>query len=146
MQSGSRMACAQKARLRGEVRSRRGWRLKVNRRTKWRTLVNFPVQSAGADILQLACCLSTEAGIDVCAPVHDALLIQSSVAEIERTVEATRHVMAQASRSVLSGFELRTDADVVRHPARYFDEGGKAMWDKIVGILETIGSSNDLER
>ena len=39
--------------------------------------------------LRLACCLATECGIRVCAPVHDALLIEAPVAEIEEHVATT---------------------------------------------------------
>ena len=40
------------------------------------TLRNFPMQANGAEMLRLACCLATERGIEVCAPVHDALLVE----------------------------------------------------------------------
>ena len=33
------------------------------------------MQANGAEMLRLACCLATERGIEVCAPVHDAVLI-----------------------------------------------------------------------
>ncbi len=36
-----------------------------------------------------------------------------------------RAVMAEASRVVLAGFELRTDAEIVRYPERYSDPRGK---------------------
>jgi hypothetical protein len=37
-------------------------------------------------MLRLACCLATEHGIKVCAPVHDALLIEASLNDLELTV------------------------------------------------------------
>ena len=36
---------------------------------------NFPMQANGAEMLRLACCLATERGIEVCAPVHDAAVL-----------------------------------------------------------------------
>jgi hypothetical protein len=33
-----------------------------------------PCGANGAEMLRLACCLATERGIEVCAPVHDAIL------------------------------------------------------------------------
>jgi len=42
-----------------------------------RSLRNFPMQANGAEMLRLACCMATERGICVCAPVHDALLIEA---------------------------------------------------------------------
>jgi DNA polymerase-1 len=33
------------------------------------------MQANGAEMLRMACCLGTEQGIEICAPVHDAVLI-----------------------------------------------------------------------
>jgi DNA polymerase I len=70
------------------------------------------MQAHGAEMLRLACCLATERGVEVCAPVHDALLIAAPIGEIETAVAVTREAMAEASRVVLNGFEVRTDAQV----------------------------------
>ena len=44
--------------------------------------------------------------------------------------------MREASRQVLGGFELTTDADIYRYPERYRDEErGGAFWDKVMGLL-----------
>jgi DNA polymerase-1 len=43
--------------------------------------------------------------------------------------------MAQASRLVLDGFEIRTDTDVVRYPHCYMDAGGVVMWGRVMGLM-----------
>ena len=57
-----------------------GWSHKISYRAEKgqagfnsRTLVNFPMQANGAEMMRIAACLATEAGLEVCAPVHDAL-------------------------------------------------------------------------
>lgn len=45
-----------------------GWMLHVEDRPNGRSLRNFPMQANGAEMLRLACCLGTEAGIKVVAP------------------------------------------------------------------------------
>ena len=52
-----------------------GWRLIVGTDVNIRTIQNFPMQAHGAEMLRLACCLATEKGVEVVAPIHDALLI-----------------------------------------------------------------------
>ena len=52
-----------------------GWHVHVGEDANPRSLRNFPMQANGAEMLRLACCLATERGIAVCAPVHDAILI-----------------------------------------------------------------------
>ena len=37
--------------------------------------------------------------------------------------------MQKASEIVLDGFPLRTEAKTIRHPERYSDKRGKAMWE-----------------
>ena len=75
-----------------------------------RSLRNFPMQANGAEMLRLACCLATERGIEVCAPVHDAVLICAPLDRLDADIAGMRAAMAEASRIVLGGFELGTDA------------------------------------
>jgi hypothetical protein len=80
--------------------------------------------------------LGTERGVRICAPVHDALLIEAPAEEIEAEAQRMRDYMRTASRVVLAGFELRTDADFVRWPSRYSDPRGAVMWDRVTRLLE----------
>jgi hypothetical protein len=93
------------------------------------------MQANGAELLRLACCLATERGIEVCAPVHDAFLICSPLDRLDADVARMREVMAEASRIVLGGFELHTDATVIRYPERYSDARGAVMWDRVMGLI-----------
>ncbi len=120
----------------GEICSAFGWPLRVGPNINPRTLLNFPMQANGAEMLRLACCLATERGIQVCAPIHDAVLICAPLDLLEADVAAMRSAMAEASRIVLDGFELGTDAEVVRYPDRYMDPRGAVMWAKVMGLLE----------
>jgi hypothetical protein len=71
-------------------------------------------------------------------PVHDALLIEGALEEVDEVVAATQQWMAEASRIVLSGFTLRSDAYIVSYPDRYMDERGERLWKVVTEILEDI--------
>jgi hypothetical protein len=43
--------------------------------------------------------------------------------------------MAEASRIILDGFELRTDAVLIRHPERYQDARGAVMRDRVTRLV-----------
>lgn len=131
-------AAVNHAMLRGSLHTVFGWTIRVGSEANPRSLANFPCQANGAEMLRLACCLATERGIEVCCPVHDALLVEGPADDIETIVAKTQAVMALASRVILDGFELRTDADIVRWPDRYMDDRGVKMWDTIQGILAEI--------
>src|SRR5262249_41524246 len=117
-----------------------GWRiyLGVGSDTNPRSLRNFPMQANGAEMLRLACCLATERGISVCAPVHDAILIEAPLERLEEDVARTQRAMAEASAAVLGGFELRSDAKLVRWPGHYSDPRGDSMWELVWGLIEQL--------
>jgi DNA polymerase I len=123
------------AELRGHMSTVFGWTLRVTGGTRPNTLRNFHMQSHGAEMLRLACCLATERGIQVCCPVHDALLVEGPADEIDQVVAATRQAMAEASRTVLDGLVVGTDAEVIRWPDRYSDPRGRVMWERIGELL-----------
>ena len=54
-------------------------------------------------MLRLACCYAVEDGLEVIAPVHDAIAIEAPVELIEEHVERLKAHMERASREVLDG-------------------------------------------
>jgi hypothetical protein len=112
-----------------------GWAVRVGSQVNPRSLRNFPCQANGAEMLRLACCLATEGGLEVCAPVHDALLVEGPADAVDEVVARTRAAMAGASEAVLGGFRLRTEAKVVRWPDRYADRRGREMWGRVTRLL-----------
>jgi hypothetical protein len=132
-------AAVDHAMLYGSLWTAFGWTVHIGSDPNPRFLRNFLMQGNGAEMLRLACCLATERGVRVCAPVHDALLIEASLGELDAATKATQAAMAEASAVVLGGFELRTDAKVVRYPDRYMDERGVRMWETVSTILDRLG-------
>jgi DNA polymerase-1 len=128
-------AAVDHAMLRGAIHTAFGWHLRVGENPNTRALRNFPMQANGAEMLRIACCLATERGIEVCAPIHDAVLIVTPTDHIEADVAAMRTAMAEASRVVLSGFELGTDVSITRYPERYMDGRGRVMWDRVHRLI-----------
>ena len=63
--------------LHGKLWTTFGWELHVTGQVNPRSLRNFPMQANGAEMLRLGCIRATEDGVRVCAPVHDAILIEA---------------------------------------------------------------------
>ena len=93
-----------------------GWPIRIGSDPNPRSLRNFPCQANGAEMLRLAACFATEQGVEVCALIHDAVLIAAPLDQLDHDIERMQAAMAKASRVVLDGFELRTDVNVVRLP------------------------------
>src|SRR5262249_40796497 len=124
--------------LTGRLQTVFGWCVHVGTDANPRSLRNFPMQGNGAEMLRLACCLATERGITVCAPIHDALLVEADAEDIDDVVTQTQKAMREASAIVLNGFEVRVDAKIVRWPNRYQDERGRTMWETVCRLLEGL--------
>jgi hypothetical protein len=58
---------------------------------------------------------------------------------MDEVVRRTQQAMQHASEVVLSGFPLRTEAKVVRHPDRYMDDRGRQMWETVQELLADLG-------
>lgn len=115
-----------------------GWNLHVGRTPNPRSLRNWPVQSTGAEMLRLAIITLFEEGIKVCGPVHDAILIEANSRDIDDHVRAAQRVMEEVSGEILNGFQLSSEANVIRYPDRYMDRRGEEMWEIVWGILKPV--------
>ena len=118
-----------------------GWTIHIGAESNPRSLRNFPMQANGAEMLRLACCLATERGVEVCAPVHDAALICAPLDRLDEAIAGMRAAMAEASRVVLKGFELGTDVSIVRYPDRSADKRGTRMWAEVTSLISQINTA-----
>src|SRR6516164_3952749 len=128
-------AAVDQAMLTGTLHTVFGWHIHIGENSNPRSLRNFPMQANGAEMLRIACCLATERNVEVCAPIHDAILIAGRLDSIDIDIATTRAAMAEASRIVLGGFELNTDVKIVRWPDRYMDPRGIEMWNRVCGLV-----------
>jgi DNA polymerase I len=139
-----------------EIATRYGWRQHINvgheanyssKRVRGRTvnrygpnarsLMNFPMQAGGAEAMRLAAIAATEAGIEVCAPVHDAFLITAPIEKINEDTARMGLIMSAAGQAV-AGLPIATDVKQVLHPDRYMDERGAKMWETVQALLAAL--------
>jgi DNA polymerase I len=98
-----------------------GWSMYVPRRISDRTLINWPQQALGGDLLRLATMALLKDGVQIDTLVHDALLIEGPKTQIRDIVESAKAVMVRASEAAL-GMPVRVDAQIFRHPKRFYDK------------------------
>lgn len=126
------------AMLGGKLWTTFGWELHVSGKPNPRSLQNFPMQANGAEMLRLACIRMVEENIRVCAPVHDAVLIEAPLDVLDEHVAKAQEIMQWASSVILDGFTLRSDAKIIRYPDRFEDERGTGMWRILTPILDQM--------
>jgi DNA polymerase I len=102
------------------------------------TVRNYPVQSTAAEILRVAVILAERRGLQVIAPVHDALMAQAPLADIDSAAEALDRVMRDASAMVLGGYEITSDKQIIRPGEHYFDKRGDKMWNTVTRLTAKL--------
>jgi hypothetical protein len=123
------------AALRGHQLSTLGWQRVVEEGFNPRSIRNWPCQTAGSEIMMLSAIMMTEAGIQVCAPVHDAFLIAAPVDQIDAEMARAKAIMEEAALTVTGGFPITVDAKPYPHGTRYSDKRGTRMWELVMGLL-----------
>ena len=123
------------AQLTGEFKTCFGWKWQVSGDDSTNSISNWMMQAHGAEMLHVACCLAVERGVEVCTPVHDALLVQAPVDAINDVQRLTVECMEEASSAVLRGPPLRIGVEPpIEYPNHYSDERGIAMWQQLTDI------------
>jgi DNA polymerase family A len=92
---------------------------------------NFYMQANASEMLRLSCCYAVQAGVELCAPLHDATLVQSSIENLESSIRTMKACMERASRDVLRGFTLRTEDKPILPGEHFCDKRGEKMWNEI---------------
>lgn len=117
------------------LRTLYGWQLQLKPDLNPRSVRNFPMQATAAEMLRVACILIHERGVQLCAPVHDAILIEAPDDQIDKHVRITQDCMNRASEIVLNGFRVTGDIRILRYPERFLDDESRPFWDQVIDLV-----------
>lgn len=121
---------------RGWIETLFGWRLHLRGDVNERSVRNFPMQANGAEMMRIACILAVEDDIELCMPVHDALLMTAPIEQMDDHGERLHAAMEEASRIVLNGFVLTSGEERFVYPDRFVDKRGVPMWAMVTRMLQ----------
>jgi hypothetical protein len=117
-----------------------GWPMAVHAETRKRTLLNYMQQAGGADMMRVAAIAAREAGITLCAPVHDAFWVTAPLSELDDTIATMANIMMRAGEAVC-GIKIPVEVSAcVRWPqclgdVRPPDAKGQALWAEIRDLV-----------
>ena len=124
--------------LTGEISTPYGWRMSVTSDTRATTLQNWPIQSLGSEMLRVSVEMLQRAGITVNAPVHDAVVVEASLASIDEVTAEAKQIMERAIKVVMGDLvHCRVGGEPVCWPDRYMDSrpAAQEMWRRVIRFL-----------
>ena len=78
-----------------------------------RSLMNWPIQSHGAEILRTALMDLTDENFKVVALVHDAVMLEIPIPEFKKRLNEAKQIMVDASIKVVGG-PIRVDQEIIK--------------------------------
>lgn len=112
-----------------------GWARSVEPDTSEPSLMNFPMQANGAEMLRLALIFADNDGVDVVGLHHDALLLEAKTDLVDDCISVARGAMRRASELVLNGYRLGIEERKI-FANDHFDVGrGARTWGAIQDVL-----------
>jgi hypothetical protein len=129
---------ADAAGLRLELGTQFGWYMQCPSGIRPNTVRNFPVQSSGSEILHVACILAERRKLEIVAPVHDAIMAELALDQVDEVSDKLDRVMRDAAAVVLRGYELPTDKQIIRPGEHYYDKRGAEMWGTVSKLVTKL--------
>jgi DNA polymerase family A len=132
---------AAQAKFDRKIESVYGWPMAVVGSTRHNTLLNYKVQASGADAMRIAAIAATEAGIVVCAPVHDSFWIMVPDDQVAGTVDLMIEIMRKAGEAV-AGIPIEVEVKAVvtsdsnLGDSRKPTDRGHDMWMEVRDLLQ----------
>jgi len=104
---------------RGFFETKYGWRFYVSDKEKMnpRTLMNWPLQSHGSEILRRALIDLDNRNFEISMPVHDAVLIHIDRKGAREKIEKIKSIMSEAANKVI-GTPIQVDTKLITHAFR----------------------------
>jgi DNA polymerase family A len=136
-----RLEAAQTAMLRRRIESSYGWPLRISHSPNQRSLLNFPMQSDGSEMLREATARLCDVGIVPIMLVHDGILFEETD---PRKIEEATEIMRAVGREICNRIDVGVDLDwsTTMTGPRYRDKRSMAqkMWATIMDVLVSIGA------
>ena len=121
-----------------EIGTPLGWWMQCPSGMNPRTVRNFPMQSTGSEILHVTCVLAERRGIEVVAPVHDAIMAECAADQADELSAALDQVMGDAAAH--DAARLSAANRSANHPAwrTLLRRSRQGMWDSVTALLAKL--------
>jgi len=115
------------------ARTKYGWQIHFtpNEIINPRSMLNWPIQSHGSEILRVAMLNLIDEKIELSALVHDAVMVHIPQKNLKVNILKIKNIMLAASEQVI-GYRIPVDVQIIRG---HFEQEGKEKdkWDFVIG-------------
>jgi hypothetical protein len=82
--------------------------------------------------------LAPSRGIEIVAPVHDAIMAEGALGDTKDLSRALDKLMGDAAEAVLRGYRLPTDQQIILPGEIYKDKRGAEMWAVVTRLMAKL--------
>ena len=122
----------------GTIFTKCDWGCKVPYDSNFRTWLNWPIQSAGSDIMRLTTIYLDQMNVQLLAIIHDGFLIMCRRNEIPALESAIDIACNMAVEQVLGDFKIKWDITNPPFDHRFEDKDGKPLWELLTSALKEL--------
>jgi len=122
---------------RGYIVTPCGWRSRVPFNSNERTWMNWPMQSAGGDVMRFTITYLDRQNVRILAPVHDGFVLSCRRDQLDDLRSAVDYACHAAVEHVVPGFPMRWDFTV--YEDRFADDDGLPLWNQLKSLLRDLG-------
>jgi DNA polymerase I-like protein with 3'-5' exonuclease and polymerase domains len=114
-----------------------GWPRKVSRKDNRLSVMNFPVQGSGGDLLRLMVIYLNRQGVRLLATNHDSVLMECRPDQLDDLKAAVDSAFHLAVDQLFPGVPMRIGKEVFK--GRYEDKDGERVWKIVDPVLTGMG-------
>jgi DNA polymerase I-like protein with 3'-5' exonuclease and polymerase domains len=110
-----------------------------------RALQNWPMQTAGSEMLRAAIVVLGRAGFKILTTAHDAIVFEMPLATLDADIDRARELMERVSLSLTRGVRVKTEVTIIRPGERMIEARAAKVWGLILELAEGLPETRDLE-
>jgi DNA polymerase I-like protein with 3'-5' exonuclease and polymerase domains len=116
-----------------------GWPRRVSRKDNPLSVMNFPVQGSGGDLLRLLVIYLNRQGVRLLATNHDSVLMECRPDQLGDLKAAVDFAFRQAVEQLFPGAPMRIDTKVYKGRYEEENENAMALWELVSQVLDGAG-------
>ena len=107
-----------------------------------KSLLNWPIQSHGAEILRTALMDLTDKNFKVVALIHDAIMLEIPIHDFYEDLERAKQIMVDASIKVVGG-PIQVEEEIIKTNYVQKKKKHQKLFDQIMGEIERYTQSGN---